>query len=1776
MMNRLLWFSISLLWLISSCSRTDEIEVDNRLRDYTMSAFYLKERPADVQAFLDSLSELDSLVVEDTLELTIGDSVFLLGVFNGASENIKTFTWRVSDGDPQQVADHQVYGVSFADTGLFKATFVVTDKIGGKDSTGDDNRIKVINTAPEMSFHLDTVWSSERRDARIQFVTEDRLGSIEQIAIDWDGDGEIDTTFAPASDSLDIAVPFDSAAVDSLNNQMVVVQVSDEDGNTTADTVYVHFNEPPSITLNYPFENGRIDINSPLSFIWEGDDGDNPDSLFFTLRVSINERPSRNDNIAEWISEPAWEAIDRNGNRFLDSSLSGMLYWQVMVQDGYDTVFSEVSSFFLGDLSLTSGFLSGVAVFDSMPDHRGMRVSLEEIDEQIRYQTQTDPQGNFDFGEVEAGLYRLTVRDTLGFGWPVVSVDSIVVELGLPTVLDTLHLIDSTSPGIALLTPYEGEWLDLNPRNYTWSGVIVDSGSQVNASTLHAQWNGLDVAVNFDRGSWEVLLENIPDGHHMFTLSVSDNVGNESDTLTLPFLVDSKDIHTTVNGAAAAIVTVNDTLRVESRVLNANPPVDMFIWAGPYTPLDTTESLDDSLGYYNLVFSTPVPDGELWVMAVDDSGMTIRDTIQFVVAATDVPSVVIVQPGGDTTVTIGDELLFAVISSDADGTVDSLRWDLDGDGSFDERGTADYDSVTILFSNPGDFSVIVEVEDDDGSQSRDTVHIMVETDAPTVRLFEDQYELRINQQDSLQATAQDVMGEIVRISWSCGGEDFANGTSVHIFTAPSAGVEDWLCIVEVEDDDGQTARDTAYIATIQDPPQVQVGFEYREVSIGDSVAVSAVGYDSLGTIVAWEWRCEDGSWENSGGASYILQASLIPDSTYYCMVRVTDNDGQYARDSLILNVLLDPPTVQVFQDSQEVSINDDIQLRALALDDYGYIAQYEWSCGTAGVAGVSGWRTTSGADTVWTAPATGTSGFNYLCVIRVSDDDQVQAMDTLWVSVGTHPPVVELSVSPVVYSIYDEVTLTAVASDPLGTIVDWEWACAGDSWQSGPADSYTFTAPSAPVNPYECRVQVWDDDGQSAADTVSIEVVLDPPSATVLLDSQLVALGGDISLEAQASDGRGSIVLYEWSCGGIGVAGVENWFTVSSPNTTVSTPAQGTAGYDYLCVFRATDDDGLYAQDTAYIAIDEDEPVVTATDEARYVRAGEQAQLSGEANDELGVLVLYEWGCGDRDGELNWVQTGDATVGGPDYVFSAPDTTNLDMICVIRVTDDTDQSATDTVNIYVFQPPVASINAPESLFTWSGNIGLSTHYSEIVDFVDGMSSQPGTWGGGDIDQYEWRFVWGTETPNPGDYYAGYVGNDDGTLWDHEYVLRDSTLRESDEYINLYIKLDVHDTTLPANPDGIVLTRHVSITYDSILFYRAWQTQGDAPLNSGGQVSQLDLDVNAQDEPILSYVEGDAVQARRFDGNTWSLIGSENVSDDGSESAVANIGDSVIVAYRKSSGDLSVKFSYQDGAWQDLGSSISSCRKPVLRYQETAGLWLACQNSESGVSVFQWENSWQQAGAVNAGSGGDAVNSFDMNISPDGTLLATGWIDQGNRSSVRVRNISAGSWNSTRDDTDGSNRSYTSVAVGNDGSVYQSSVQGYPPEVEVRKYSGGGWSQMGSTELGAYGVNSTHTSLVIDESGNLTFAFELGFNWTAHYVSVWTYKAGASDWILEGEDLLPWFDKPQRTTGNYVRSYQPRVALHSSGRPYVAFRIAENNSGTTYNGCMVMKQRLPGE
>lgn len=1730
-------FVISLLFvLLFGCSREDSIRENLSLRNNHSIVFVFQDTLQNMESFKDSIQNLDSVWVKDTISVTVNDTLYFMGFLRHNADKVFRYAWKMQPNDSARISSNgKILAYAFDSAAVYSPLFIAIDGNGARDTTGKDQFINVINTAPNLTLPDDTIWNRAAKNTRISILANDSLGQITNISIDWNRDKKVDTSYTPVFteetlDSLFIEIPFDSAYLNSDFNQTVRISISDEDDNTTTDSLVIHYNQKPIIELLQPTDNGRYSKDVRFAFYYKAEDNDNPNQLRYHIRVGKSPTgdgtpPILTDAnlIAGPIKEKSFEAIDENGKWFMNTKLIGRLYWQVYATDGFDTTISKTQTFFLGDVMETTGTFRGTVTLEGKTVHSGIKIEFLDTLGNRSY-TNTNAKGIFTI-DLPPGLYSMAARDTLGLGYSPEIVSNKFIEAGDIIDLAPIILKDPSAPIVTI-----DEIADtLNYRDFTITGRFADYGSQVKSAKGFLDDNELTITT-VKLNTWSMQLNDIADGHHSFKIIALDSAGLVSDTLKLNFFIQASSMNLLVNGNSAAMINQIDPLVFTASVENLNPPSDSVVWTwiiGNETFTRTTLITD---GVATLTLDADAieneEEGVFYDMHAETQNQTAKAKVRFGFIGND-PVVYFSSPKTETTVSMNDTIRFTVIGqAGALASSYDLTWECDSPltSSYSCPTNTTTNNTLLAWSNIGEKKVIIKIADDNSGIAYDTMKVTVISDPPTVKIKStaDTLTKKINATETIEVTASDKYGTIDSLQWGCSNGVVAFDNAISFTSTPLEsitknisillpGIESnaYKCIVKAFDDDKETALDTIYFRIILDKPKVTLHTKQASVKINAVVPFKATAYDSLGTIEHYYMSCNTNinslTWEELSVPDTMITMPSVA-STWFCVIRVVDNDGLSATDTAEYTVILDPPTVTASEDTLTTTIKDEVLLDAMAYDAMGYIALYEWSCGPAG-----------------------TAGNNF-------------------------------------------------------------------GWSSPTTPRYTAVMPSSARNNYLCVIRVTDDDGQRAMDTTHITVLLDAPKVTVANKNILLREGLNIPLNATATDSMGSIVQKEWACGILSEINT-HWKVVSQFDTVWKAPS--TVQLNYGCVARATDDDGNQATDTTHVTFSSEVPIVTVNKEKIYVKAGDYVDLDATINDVWNGIEWFNWVCATptsdslKNPSISWIYGGSfAHSMGPNQTSPGKN-----LLCVIFVSETgTHFVAKDTTQVFILNdPPVGIITAPDTTFIWSGDETVTPngkyYYSSNIN---GSSSILGTLGDPNKEDFWWQF----SHYDPTYWYQGDSDGsiDTNTVEFNEAFIR----RQSEGSITLRLDYRDSTTTEtdPAFKAQFLYRHRAEEVSKTIRFRKAWNNEScgsDSVLALTNYPVAPHMIVH-NDKPTITFVnESGLIEVRKFNGtSSWDLIGS-TIAPTGTPSFVqlaVNSDDDLFLAYLDSTNHKAHILRSNGGTspWVEIGSGtgdsyVAKMKMKIRPSTKAPALaWIGNTDPAEPNKALSYYQAWNTSeSSFDTPIQIFTPNMREVDIAFDGS---SNWLAVGVEvnSTYSLRNRYYKSNNTAQSDPNIKTTSAESVQLQFANNKFYLAFRnrdngdktGFPQIYSATNNAGSGvtWSTSGALSTG-FGRMSSNVNMTLNASGNPVAVFDE--NIKANNSQVHAYRFDGASWNVLGENELPYFKNLfVLSKGYYLRAHKPSIAITSNGDIFIAMRALEQpGSAATVlrnknNGPLVMK------
>ncbi len=490
------------------------------------------------------------------------------------------------------------------------------------------------------------------------------------------------------------------------------------------------------------------------------------------------------------------------------------------------------------------------------------------------------------------------------------------------------------------------------------------------------------------------------------------------------------------------------------------------------------------------------------------------------------------------------------------------------------------------------------------------------------------------------------------------------------------------------------------------PPVAQANGPYTGVK-GVGVAVTGAGSsDPDGSIVSYEWDCDNnGTYEVSGASVGNTCGAFTLGGSYTIRLRVTDGQGSTATDTATVNVGNVGPNAEAlgpYTVNQGVSVT--INGSTSTDGDSGTLS-YAWDCDTlaGGTVYVAGGSTRS---CLYADDGT------YFGSLRVCDPEGACDTDPFTVTVTNTAPVADAG-GPYTTGQGVSVGVSGNGStDPDGSVAAYEWDCDSSDGisYSAPSASPAFTCLWPDDGVYTVTLRVTDDDGATDTDTAV---------ATVSNTAPIANAGGPYSGQknsnitvtgAASNDPDGSIVLYQWDCN------ASNGISFTTGSTSPTLNCVYSAIGSYTVTLQVTDDDGATSTDTATVTVANADPIANPGGPYSSVQNTAVTLNGSLSTDPDGSIVSYRWDCDSSNGLSYSPATGSP-------VFSCTYTAVGNYTVTLLVTDDDGATDTGTTTVAVTnQAPVAEAGGP-----YNGNQGVA-----MPVFAFGSVDPDGT-----LVSYEW-------------------------------------------------------------------------------------------------------------------------------------------------------------------------------------------------------------------------------------------------------------------------------------------------------------------------------------------------------------------------------------------------------------------------------------------------------
>ena len=430
----------------------------------------------------------------------------------------------------------------------------------------------------------------------------------------------------------------------------------------------------------------------------------------------------------------------------------------------------------------------------------------------------------------------------------------------------------------------------------------------------------------------------------------------------------------------------------------------------------------------------------------------------------------------------------ASTSTDNGGAITEYRWDLDGDGEYDDGTTP---QVSRTYPVKAKVPVRLRVRDSDGLYDVEHKDLPV-TVKPVAAISSSPTDPAPQTSETVRLSAAgsvDGDGSIVRFEWDKDGfSGWTDTQGTDFVDVQYAQAGTYTAYVRITDDTGSQDTETVEVVVRDRPPTAVI--DEPGLIVRDQVATLAAtgSSDPEGSTLEYQWNF--GGTVVDSGTSPTVEHTFTTAGFHTVGLTVRDNRG--STDTTTRQVLVTrAPTVAVTATPNPVSLRDPVTFDATDAqdpDDPSSPLAYAWDL-DADAAFDDGTAATA------TAPGWATAG-TYVVKVRVTDASGAATVAPVSVIVRNMIPLAAISASPATPKVGQVTQLSAAAAtDPDGTIARYQWDLDGDGFHERDTGTTASTSASfANHGNVTVGLRLTDDDGGTGTKTLTISVQrADPP-----------------------------------------------------------------------------------------------------------------------------------------------------------------------------------------------------------------------------------------------------------------------------------------------------------------------------------------------------------------------------------------------------------------------------------------------------------------------------------------------------------------------------------------------------------------------------------------------------------------------------------------------------------------------------------------------------------
>jgi hypothetical protein len=480
------------------------------------------------------------------------------------------------------------------------------------------------------------------------------------------------------------------------------------------------------------------------------------------------------------------------------------------------------------------------------------------------------------------------------------------------------------------------------------------------------------------------------------------------------------------------------------------------------------------------------------------------------------------------------------------------------------------------------------------------------------------------------------------LSWQLGiGGQGSINSSTGLYKAPASGTG--TDVVNVSASEGGVTVSNSTNVTFEPAPAITGPTANPNPTFGTTTTLSAGLADPYGTL-NYTWSVISGP---SGAKTPTLQpasgtatppttvtstATFFAAGNYVFRLTATDPQNLTASSDVSVTVNQTLTSIQVAPGSATLQDGQQQQFTATADDQFGNPLTNQppmtWSL-------ASGGQGTINSTGLYTAPSSG-SGTDTVQATATVNGTTLTGTASASYSAGL--AITSLTADPNPVTSGNTTTLTAQVVDGAASLINFNWSVTAPagapqpeiSPQSGTASTGTLTASVTfyASGTYVFQLDVSDFTGQSASDTLSVDVTSQGIAITSLSANPNPVTGTTTTLTAAVTDAFWGDVAFTWSVlsGPSGIAPPEiSPESGTAPTGTLTATATFNGPGTYVFQLSVSDASGASTSDTVSVDVIAQGPAITSLTANPNPVVGATGTLDAQVTDSYWSTITYNW-----------------------------------------------------------------------------------------------------------------------------------------------------------------------------------------------------------------------------------------------------------------------------------------------------------------------------------------------------------------------------------------------------------------------------------------------------------------------------------------------------------------------------------------------------------------------